>query len=200
MNEHSNIEEDLFGTDSLGLFIHTARLGSVWSGNISSDKTDLIWLAIVIHNLLQNAMVNVLQGSTKTGALTDKSRRQQLQWFEDHREKEDIEVPIPRGRLADFGTLLNRLQDGDCLYPAIQLDKKQNQDLVYLNCIRNNFVHYKGSHWLLHVDDFRLPITTALKLIDEILLHHESLIWKAGDGFHCVDGYLTIMKRNLEDL
>lgn len=200
MNEHNDSEKELFGTNSIDLFIHTARLGSVWSNHISSNRTDLIWLAIVTHNLLQNAMVNVLQGSAKIGALTDKSRREQLQWLNAQRGKRNPNTSPPPSRLADFRTLLDRLQDSNCLDPIIQLGKTQYDNLIDLNSIRNNFVHYKGSHWLLHVDDFKLPILAALKLIHDILQHHESLIWKVDSGFKRIEGYLTSIRSNIESL
>ena len=169
--------------DTREFFEETARLAVDLAEGTGESNVKLLWLLIFSHNLLQSAMVNVLRGSANVGALDKKSQKEHIRWLNETRNGQDSAEPPSKSRLADFKSLLMRVQDGQWICPPLQLDQQRRKELDSLNKYRNEFIHFIDCSWSLHVDDVRAPILASLEVTGEVLQHNESWRWTSEDGF-----------------
>ena len=187
--------------DTREFFEETARLAVDLAEGTGESNVKLLWLLIFSHNLLQSAMVNVLRGSANVGALDKKSQKEHIRWLNETRNGQDSAEPPSKSRLADFKSLLMRVQDGQWICPPLQLDQQQRKELDSLNKYRNEFIHFIDCSWSLPVDDLREPILVALKATGEILQHPDSKRWTWDGRFQeRVSGYLTKIRNYLKGL
>ena len=201
MPEDNCLPEGLLGFDTREFFDETACLAVDLAEGTSKSNVKLLWLLILYHNMLQSAMVNVLRGSDNVGALDENSQKDQIRWLNVIRNGKDGAEPPSKFRLADFKTLLKRVQDGQWICPPLQLDQQQRKDLDSLNKYRNEFIHFIDCSWTLHVDDLREPILIALQVTGEIMQHHQSTRWTWDESFrNRVKGYLTKIRNHLYNL
>jgi hypothetical protein len=76
-------------------------------GPLKRQSSQWKWVVIGAHNAHQGAMVCNLSGTDRTGALTVRSRKKMLEFYEEDNE----DSPIPDEWLAPFETLLEWIQD-----------------------------------------------------------------------------------------
>jgi hypothetical protein len=93
-------------------------------------------------NAVQGAMVLALAGTDGCGALYPKSQKQNREWLQNP-------TPIrPRMEMADFNTLLARIQRPELLEgPVPQLSEENSRNLERLNELRRQFAHCNPTGW-----------------------------------------------------
>jgi hypothetical protein len=109
---------------------------------VQTSPTLWKWVIVALQNAVQGAMVLALAGTDGCGALYPKSQRQNREWLENPTNIR------PRVEIADFNTLLARIQRPEMLEgPVPQLSEEDCRNLKRLNELRRQFAHYNPTGW-----------------------------------------------------
>ncbi|MBV6631608.1 MAG: hypothetical protein KI792_01100 [Alphaproteobacteria bacterium] len=151
------------------------------------------WFAVSIHNALQAGMVCHLSGSAGLGANDMRRVKEQLEWHERDRKgeiekevvgRDEFDLPVfqvknpkdcyPDDRLADPKTLLNRMgkQAKRVEHGAgsiIPISQKHLKSWASICSLRNNFVHFSPSGWLIEVDLIKIHSRELIDIIQCII-------------------------------
>lgn len=125
------------------------------------------WAWIAAHMAVSTALVGYLTGTAGIGALTEKSTKALMQWYEARHPRPD---PPPE-KLAEFPVLLKRVAAGQQGFPsneAIELSPEAAIQLKRLHAIRNGFNHFRDQGWSIEIE-YVLPLLgVAVDLIEQI--------------------------------
>ena len=150
------------------------------------------WVVISLHSALQGAMVCHLSGTIQLGALTEKSSKEMLDWYEKDRRGEikylqdgEDEFGAPKmrteyktgnppiGKVAGAATLLERLGcsekrlEGGC-GGVISITEQQKSSFNRLHHLRNEFTHFRPKGWIIEIggiEEIIFDILGVLRLI-----------------------------------
>ncbi|MGH6953284.1 MAG: hypothetical protein ACREGL_03825 [Alphaproteobacteria bacterium] len=135
---------------------------------------DWKWVVIAVHNALQGALVCTLSGTHGTGALSDKSMKEKLEWFEASRT--DPEAPCPAERLAPLLKLYERAKKQNCTGEfggsPLRTTKEQDDDVKRLNNLRSEFTHFTPKGWSIEIAYLPRIVLNAIAIIETLLLSH----------------------------
>ncbi len=122
------------------------------------------WMVMGMHNALQGAMVLALQGTDGCGALRDKSQERNRKWLA------SPEGPQPKVIMADYGTLLYRVQDAELMGgPPLTISVEDWERLERLNNLRREFVHFNPKKWSIELKLLLQLMPLALNAIEHLL-------------------------------
>lgn len=109
---------------------------------VQNSPTMWKWVIIATQNAVQSAMVLALTGTDGCGALYPKSQKQNREWLQNPTPER------PRRGMADYNTLLARIQRAELLQgPVPLLSKEDCRNLERLNELRRQFAHYNPTAW-----------------------------------------------------
>jgi hypothetical protein len=131
------------------------------------------WIILGAHSAIQGAMVCNLNGTSVTGALSDKSRAKVLKFLEHHEAGEEP----PTEWLATFEDLLDRIQDPKRADEGVvwMQTEVQRSRMVSLHSLRNDFMHFKSMGWTIVADGLPEMIGTALECTEFLMLNSPSV-------------------------
>jgi hypothetical protein len=110
--------------------------------HVQNSPTLWKWVIIAMQNAVQGAMVLALAGTDGCGALFPKSQKQNREWLQNPTPDR------PRREMADYNTLLAWIQKPQLLEGPVPLLSEDNcQNLIRLNQLRRQFVHYNPTGW-----------------------------------------------------
>ena len=201
MTENNCLPAGLLRFGTREFFEEAASLAVHLAEGIRKSNVKLLWLVVLSHNMLQNAMAIVLRRSANIGALDEKSQQDRIKWLNEFRAGNDAAEPERLSRLADFKTLVKRVRDSQSICPPLQLNQQQLKDLDSLNKFRNDFIHVIDSFRTVHVDDLRQPILAALQVTGEIIQHPQCWRWTRDECFRDrVKGFLMKIRNHIESM
>ena len=167
------------------------ELCSELAQRLEEQPTYFKWLVIATHDMLQGAMVCALSGSANIGALTKASQREFLQLSQIRRllscvqntyptdqnlaeaQQELEKVTRSREKLADFKELLKRAQNkewsGSGTVEPLSLTEEQKKCLIYLNDLRNNFVHFQSAIWDIETTRLYQSLEVAFEATEHLM-------------------------------
>ena len=125
------------------------------------------WAGIAAHMALSTALVGYLTGTAGIGALTDKSSKALMQWYEIRNPRPDP----PPDKLAEFPELVKRVAAGDrgCSSgEAIELSPEAAIQLKRLHSIRNGFNHFRDQGWSIEIAYVLPPLRVAVNLVEQV--------------------------------
>ena len=158
--------------DAINALEHAAETALTLEENPLNWK----WVIISLHNALQGALVCTLSGTTGVGALTDRSMKKMLEWFEVSRNNANAQVP--KARLADLMTLYGRAKLPDLMKEfgggPLQTTKGQDDDVRLLNSLRRNFAHFRPGGWSIETAGLPRVVLNVTAIIELLLLDHPS--------------------------
>jgi len=149
--------------------------------NPTHNIFDWKWIILATHSAVQGALVSAVSGTAGIGSLDKKSAKEMLAWFEESRTSPNAEYP--RERLADFSSLLKRIQDEHyaASFGTVHLSETELSQMNKLHHLRCNFSHFIKMTWIIELDGIAGVILTALKLIEILTLNNDSVRYRFED-------------------
>jgi hypothetical protein len=130
---------------------------------VQTNPTQWKWVIVAMQNAVQGAMVLALAGTDGCGALYPNSQRECRDWLQNPTPME------PRIRMADYNTLLSRIQRPELLEgPVPQLSEEDCQNLKRLNELRRQFAHYNPMGWGIEIQFMLSLIPVAANLFEHL--------------------------------
>lgn len=132
------------------------------------------WVIVAIHNALQGALVCTMSGTDGTGALSNKSRKKMLEWFEASRT--DPDAPFPSERLDVPLKLYGRAKDPTYMKEfggePLRTTQEQDNDVKRLNNLRIGFAHFTPKGWSIESAGLPRIVLNAAAIIEILMLSH----------------------------
>jgi hypothetical protein len=143
-------------------------------GPLKRQSSQWKWVVIGAHNAHQGAMVCNLSGTDRTGALTVRSRKKMLEFYEEDNE----DSPIPDEWLAPFETLLEWIQDRKRIVGGVSWhpNKPALKKLKLLHYIRNELSHYVPMSWSITVTGLPDMVNVALDGTEHLMLKAQCVL------------------------
>lgn len=130
------------------------------------------WAVISLHNALQGAMVCHLSGTAELGALSDKSAKAWLEWY-DCEGREGIQPPIQK--LATTKELFKRLYSKhkriESAGAILVIEESQRNSFQKLNKLRDDFTHFTPKGWSIEFCGLPGIFIDMLDVIENISQH-----------------------------
>jgi hypothetical protein len=121
----------------IGALEHSAELATSIGEGVMRWK----WLILALHNALQGACTCALRGKDSVGIsmLTEKSAKEVWHWLDAERREK-----MPEPRLPPLLDLYKRVESEKYLEKPYRLPptEQMNEDVLWLNKWRNEFVHF----------------------------------------------------------
>lgn len=118
---------------------------------LKNDLKNWKWATIALHSAVQGCLVWVLTGDGVLGAYDQKQEEKFVEWRQKQEINSEIQdhslAPYPT-KLAHFYELIARIKCKDRMDAVngqpISLSDTENKAIKWLNCRRNEFVHFKA--------------------------------------------------------
>ena len=135
------------------------------------------WAIIALHSGLQGMMVLALKGSNGLNVLHDDNKKRWLAW---HKGDQDEESRPRNLRLASFLDLYRKIKRDRmkmyCHSRKFVPRGTQGRSIKLLNRLRNDYVHFTPTHWLLETAGLPEIALDSLEIA-------EFLAWKSGNVY-----------------
>jgi hypothetical protein len=153
----------------------------------SADTQAWKWVALSLHSALQGACVCHLETTASPiGVVTKENACEWMKYFEASRA--DPKAPAPKTKLLSLPDLLKAARKpksaGDGSSPGIQLSDRELEWLKrFHDEVRNQFVHFAPTGWLLDVSGIPSLGKLVARIIQEILnagwaFRHKDEAWQ----------------------
>jgi len=132
--------------------------------NLKESPSLWKWMVMSMQNAMQAGMVLALAGTDGCGALREKSQERNRAWLE------KPEGPQPNVIMADYGTLLYRVQRQELMDgPPLEISADDSQHLEQLNKLRRQFAHFNPQGWSIELKLLLTVMPVALDAIEHLL-------------------------------
>ncbi len=166
--------------DAVGAIEHAADTAVTVAGKPLNWK----WVIIATHNALQGALVCTLSGTAGVGALSKRSRKEMLEWFEASRsdpdapypKKEQLAAPLDLWRWAQDASRMGEF-GGNPLRPTAE----QDEDVKRLNDLRRGLVHFTPKGWSIEEAGLPRMVLNAADIVGQLLLQHPANTFRLED-------------------
>lgn len=130
---------------------------------VRAAPTSWKWVVLALQNAVQAAMVLALAGTDGCGALYPRSQKQNRTWLSNPTSER------PRLEMADFKTLLDRIQRSELMDgPIPQFAGDDLRNLERLNELRRQFAHYNPTGWGIEVQYILDIVPVATNLFEHL--------------------------------
>lgn len=126
------------------------------------------WVVIALHSAVQGAAVCHLSDTAQLGALSSKSQKVWLEWYNG-----GMKGAMPKIHLEAPVTLLKKVKAGRSgsslsFTERVAVTDDQLNDFKLLNDLRINFSHFKPAGWSLEISGMRRIVKSQIKIILDI--------------------------------
>jgi hypothetical protein len=142
------------------------------SGRVKKEPSLWKWAIVGAHSSFQGAMVCVLAGTAGFEAMSPKSFKEWMEWYEGDRTEEAPDV-----WMADFELLLKR-----CRKKALVLSSGQSRDVRRLHQeFRNNFAHFMPKTWSIEKAGLPRIILAAVAGVEMLMARDDVSLKMSGN-------------------
>ena len=146
---------------------------------ISSDPYRWKWAILAMHSGLQGMMVLTLQGSHGLHVLKSEDANR---WLEAHEKGSTYPADL---KLDDFLSLYKKIKGNLMLMyghsQKFSPKRTQGSSIKFLNRLRNGFVHFTPSVWLLELEGLPTKLIDCLDIAEFLAWHSGNVFWTEDD-------------------
>jgi hypothetical protein len=156
-------------------FIDALERSAAFAQQLRNDPKSWKWLIISLHSAVQGACVCALRGHDTSGLnlLADEDRKAWLKWHKERFVNKETEPPRKR-RLASLIRLFARVRDKEFIREpdTLIINKDAAHDVVLLNELRNDFVHFHLGGWSLNLQGMPRVVHHVCEIIEHLAVLH----------------------------
>jgi hypothetical protein len=179
-------------TDEIDEFIDALQHCAELISTVGIDVRRWKWVILAMHSAVQGVCTCALRGADTAGisVLTKDSGKAVWNWL-DVESRMETPGPMPNERLASMVDLYRRIRKAKFLSEPHRLKatEQMTRDILRLNHLRNDFIHFVPKGLSLEVSGMPRIITNCCDVIEHLAVTHPTF-------WHHLDESQT---RNIED-
>ena len=162
-------------TDEIDEFIDALQHCAELTSAVCSEVRRWKWIILAMHSAVQGVCTCALRGVDTAGisALTNDSAKAVWHWL-DVESRKETPGPMPCVRLASMVDLYRRARKTKFLSEPHRLEstEQMTRDILRLNHLRNDFIHFVPQGLSLEVSGMPRIITHCCDVIEHLAVTH----------------------------